>query len=240
MVDDILESTEFKNINISKYLFVSCWTESDEENIALWNMYSKNMKGVRIGLNNPPFKMKLVNEQSDSPVKIIGEKFLPLTPKECFGENYFVFPYFMDNDLFYKKIEYLNSDELKTRYNKMITIHRNHNFIEKASIHQRDIARIKHERWRFQEESRFVLMITHPIKNPNDTNEVINKIFNEEPLSFSHFDLEISNENFEKMELVLGPNCSEADNLIVSSLREKYGVKKNIKHSALKDKIRFK
>ncbi|WP_422356221.1 DUF2971 domain-containing protein [Roseivirga pacifica] len=239
-VDDVLESSEYKELNFSKYLFVSCWTENPEENIALWNMYTHNMKGVRIGLSNPPFRMKLVNEKSDSPIPIIGEKFLPLTIQECFGKDYFIFPFFSNSEMFYKHIEYLNREELEERFKKIVTINKNSDDTQTASVIVRDLAKLKHERWNFQEESRFVLLITHPLKSPFNTHEMIQQLFIEKTLPFSSFDLELDETLFKNMEIVLGPNCSQAEKLIVKALAEKYGIKQPVKESALKDKIRFK
>ncbi len=48
-VDDMEEGLVNTSKNMSKHLYVSCWTKNKNENIALWNMYSKNMKGIRIG-----------------------------------------------------------------------------------------------------------------------------------------------------------------------------------------------
>lgn len=39
-----------------KYVNVSCWTDDTEESIPLWNLYTPNMKGVRIGLPKFPFR----------------------------------------------------------------------------------------------------------------------------------------------------------------------------------------
>ena len=52
-VDDPDENDIIINdINIAKYLFVSCWTMEDCESIPQWSMYGNNSKGVRITLNS--------------------------------------------------------------------------------------------------------------------------------------------------------------------------------------------
>ena len=56
-VDDLEESmygSGPKNQNLSKYIFVSCWTKSEEENLALWKMYA-GYNGIRIGLDENLF-----------------------------------------------------------------------------------------------------------------------------------------------------------------------------------------
>jgi len=51
-VDDSEEAgLSCKNIQLSYYTFVSCWTDSEEESIPLWKMYAgKEMHGIRIEL----------------------------------------------------------------------------------------------------------------------------------------------------------------------------------------------
>ena len=51
-VDDSEEAgLSCKNIQLSYYTFVSCWTDSEEESIPLWKMYAgKEMHGIRISL----------------------------------------------------------------------------------------------------------------------------------------------------------------------------------------------
>lgn len=56
-VDDMEESAYGSGptrSKLSQYCFVSCWTKSDEENLALWNMYTR-YKGIRIGMDEMPF-----------------------------------------------------------------------------------------------------------------------------------------------------------------------------------------
>lgn len=53
-VDDVMEYTVSE---FAKYMFISCWTESKEENIPLWKMYTTDItKGVRISLPQDMFK----------------------------------------------------------------------------------------------------------------------------------------------------------------------------------------
>lgn len=202
-------------------------------------MYTPNMKGVRIGLPNPPFKMKRVNNQSTSKIDIIGDFMLPLSPDEWFGDNYFVTPFFNNPNLFYKDIEYLKDSEMEDRYKNMIEITKNDDNTQTMKAKAQDFAKIKHDRWKFQEESRFVLFIMHQLKDPNDPNEMISKLFQEVSLPFTHFDIDLDINLFKDMELTMGPNCNEADKILVGSLCEKYGISKGSKDSNLKNKIRF-
>ena len=55
-VDDI-EEAETSDLGLfGKFVYVSCWTDDVKESIALWQMYTPNMHGVRIQLPAFPFK----------------------------------------------------------------------------------------------------------------------------------------------------------------------------------------
>lgn len=55
-VDDIEEAESKDMGRFGKYINVSCWTDDAEEKIALWNLYTPNMHGIRIKLPVFPFK----------------------------------------------------------------------------------------------------------------------------------------------------------------------------------------
>lgn len=237
-VDDIQESTEFKELNLSKYLFVSCWTENPEENVALWSMYSKNMAGVRIGLKKRPFKLKKVGSKVNRfPIDIRGEKELPLTLDEIFHPNYFVFPFFMDERQFYKKIEYLDETELQKVYTNFESriIDEKGNF--EINVNTFNLGRIKHKRWSFQEETRFVLLILPPC-DFKDIGKFTNAIFNQVPLEIYHFYLELDCSILQEVEITLGPNSNDSDRIIAEALKQKYNLSNEIKKSELEIKIR--
>lgn len=55
-VDDLEEANTQDMVNFGECINGSCWTEDSEESIPLWNVYTPNMKGVRMGLPKFPFK----------------------------------------------------------------------------------------------------------------------------------------------------------------------------------------
>ncbi len=61
-VDDVSESHKFGKFPLAKYLFVSCGTDSDEESIPLWHMYSKGNEGVIISLPKNPFSYRPIKQ----------------------------------------------------------------------------------------------------------------------------------------------------------------------------------
>ena len=50
-VDDLEEGEiESDGLRLGKYVYVSCWTENEEESIPLWKMYGGYGVGVRISI----------------------------------------------------------------------------------------------------------------------------------------------------------------------------------------------
>lgn len=64
--DDLEESMTSDLSNLGRFLFVSCWTDSAEESIPLWHIYSRNLSGVRIKLPFIPFKDHMPEYFNDS------------------------------------------------------------------------------------------------------------------------------------------------------------------------------
>ncbi len=66
-VDDMLDGSHNDIKDARDYLFVSCWSEDNDESIPLWKMYSDDMAGIRIGINKelikPSYKF-ICNEKS--------------------------------------------------------------------------------------------------------------------------------------------------------------------------------
>jgi hypothetical protein len=118
------------------YIFISCWTANEEENFALWNMYTQNMRGVRIELELPIFQSyKIANIENS----LFNETEYLNEDKGYFilgGRNY---PY---------KIEYTDDES------KLKPAVRNENGIYIASVatHKRTI-------WSIEQEYRYRLEV---------------------------------------------------------------------------------
>src|ERR1035437_2087423 len=54
-VDDLIEGQCKEYQDIGQYYFVSSWTDLEEESLPFWNMYTPNMKGVRIKMPSDLF-----------------------------------------------------------------------------------------------------------------------------------------------------------------------------------------
>lgn len=220
MVDDIEESlygSSNLNIKLGKYCFVSCWTKSDKENLALWNMYTR-YKGVRIGLDNMPFKTYQVTPAISS-----------YFPEICYyGKDFMINSYVNHAKLY--DVNYV--DDYTTRINDYAE-----NLGPGFYINNEDVGLYKRKEWAIQQECRFKIFafprITHPIlMTPNDSVDVVKQLFDiklgfaaliqNKPIQQTYFDIQLDEKKLSNIDIMLGPLTTESDRIIVEALLKDY------------------
>ena len=239
-VDDLEENIKSLGINLGKYVFVSCWTESKEENIPLWNIYTDKGVGVRIGMNKEMFQDYYITDGMVQDVHVDGVLKSKIPAQELVGSNYFVIPSFdqSSQNFFYRKIEYVDNVYEIT---KGVTIINNGTL----NINFGKIALYKQKRWDFQNESRYVLTIIPrspeiKLSDPQLANWVLKALMENKDLPFTSFFLNLSDNALDTMEIRLSPNISPAKKLIVEALRDKYAPNAVIEDSRLNGLVKFK
>lgn len=217
-VDDRDESEPFKNKRIADKIFVSCWTEDTNENLALWSMYGDSLKGVRIGFKRPIFKFKEVLDSSYNGLRIFNSnnKKVLFLPSEVITESYFIIPSFIKEDTFFRKIEYVKPDELETKYDKYsnFTVV---NGLANITLNFYEIAKYKKDGWQQQLESRYVLGIIPYASKLNFVPDFSNQthvniitsnlstaLVNEIKPEFTYFDVELDYNCFNNIEIMIG------------------------------------
>ncbi|MPM90841.1 hypothetical protein SDC9_137963 [bioreactor metagenome] len=238
-VDDLEEITiSSDGINMSKYVFVSCWTKSDEESISLWKMYANGKEGVRISFHDDFF---VEYEIKSSPGVDIEdgktESLLPLS--EILNNNYiFMPPPLKRSTHYFRQIEYI--DDVSSKCKEIIEFNN-------TGINMRigEMARYKNKRWSFQDEYRFVLTAfpKNPlldINHPLQTNMIIEMIKNNVDLTFDNYYLKIKESAFDSMVITLCPSATESQEILVDSLIKEYAPNAKIKDSFLKGRVKFK
>lgn len=236
-VDDMEESmygSGSMQSKLGRYTFVSCWTKSATENIALWNMYTNN-RGVRIALDEMPFKT----------YDITNSNFISLFPNLIQQEHdYLIFANINEAKL--HSIDYV--DNIQEEINNLIQ-----SDPENVYINNGRLGLIKRKEWSFQQEVRFRIIVS-PV-TPNATNvqktnnpssslsnnmlTIGNCIATSKPVSCSFIDLDLDTEKLADIEVMMGPLTSEADKIIVESLLLSYPNAK-IYNSVFLGKIREK
>lgn len=248
-VDDLEERTEPSKIKLWQYLFVSCWTENDEESIPLWRMYSGNAHGVRIAMDADMFEDNIVGG-NNVPANIPHEGFLvgKIPAQDLFRKDYFVVPTMVrhiekDRDsLFYCHVNYVNDVNEKTKDAYQQTM--------KDGIHSSsnicfgEIGKYKNKRWAFQDETRFRILILpfNPILcNPDAVGSVaVNAFKHSVPLPISEYYLNLRPDALNNIEITLHPNVTDSDRVIVEALCAKYAQGATIRESELRDRVVMK
>jgi len=218
-VNDLIEGKSSDMDDLGMYLYVSCWTDLDKEHLPLWNMYTPNMRGVRIKLPFPIFpiykKGKFFREED-----LIHETYMILSNREPF-----------------RRVIYTN-DQNKLRPKLIVNMG---NGFEGINLDK--VGLYKDEIWGFENEIRFFFSIFPKPKTKNihdsfDIDELTKLIDRRAPLGFNYYDLKISDTSFKNMEITLGPKTMPGDKEIVESLVKKYNPTAKVHISKLTNKIR--
>ena len=220
-VDD-LEEMQSKDIkNYGKFTFVSCWTNDEKENLALWNMYAGKMKGIRIKLPTHCFiddKVYVENKLLENNLKLI--QFAIETFNTDTGIETKYNPWFVN---FYSlaKINYTNDEK---KINEVIQ-NKHDDSQYYRPLNETSPGLHKRREWEFQKEWRYIIHSTLNEWKENDNT----KLTDEEIRILEEFNnipngiyVHIDEEKLKEMEILLGPNTTEADKIIVKSLLKEY------------------
>ncbi len=231
-VDDP-EEAETKDLGLSgKHCLVSCWTKSSENVIPMWNMYTPGMKGVRIKMKMNPFKQYTYNrgenhftENVVSCIDYKGDYTKKVTiAAECPLMEEVL--YTNDENLLHPQIRSQTGDETSISFEK--------------------IGKYKRKYWAFQNEYRYIirtapwsmdemekvttveeLTILYDRLLDKDNKQICDEIY-----------LDLADDAFENMEILLAPKASDAEYIIVQALLEKYCP--NVQVKLEKSKIRVR
>lgn len=253
-LDDLEEGQISSNgVKLGNYGFVSCWTEEETESIPLWKLYTTNGIGVRIGMERDMFKDYYypdIVEIGDIRfnAKASGWKITKTPIEDMFKSEYILqtlLPSQIYNPTFYKHVEYV--DDINEKIKDCVTLFKEDDKYNRIIIKHEDIGKYKKKHWEFEKETRFFLFIV-PGKR-FDMNSDINEEWNQWLYdvwtknirnSISDYYMHLKEDIFDDMEIVLSPNSSIADRIIVESLCEKYAPKAKILDSSLSNLVRLK
>jgi hypothetical protein len=247
-VDDVSEAKFYGKYDLGKFLFVSCWTDSNVESIPLWHMYTDKMRGVLISLDSdwmyyrplkPDPKYKFIQE---------GTLYAPVPFERFFNDNYLILPNTFERDKVLKKVKYVDDPSIFLK--DVVDLKVQPNGTAKMQLKEvNDFATYKKKIWSFQEEVRFILFILPTIPIPPDgfSNEhylkalpshIMNSIINGNGPDLENFDIDIDAKVLDNVIITLGPLCDEGDEIMVDSLLKKYTNNGVLRKSKLTGNIR--
>ena len=237
-MDDLQEQETADIKNLGQFFYVSSWTDDAKESIPMWNIYTSHDQGVRIKLRKNPFRLymnkkkdiemlnvfKIEGEDNDNKVLIpfidmIKKKFYSASCMDP-GSLLYKVEYTDDNDKLYPKVFMKNEEGITFKFN--------------------NIGRFKNRYWEFQSEWRYGLLcipmdyLKGPEKMKRDLELFAGNLYMgiaKQP--FSYYDLQISDDAFDEMEITLSPWISLGNKVIVQSLIDKYNDKAIVRESSL-------
>ena len=168
---------------------------------------------------------------------------IPLS--EYFGKKYLILPIYSNNlERFYRKIHYV--DDLLSHTNNLdeITYHKNGTY--DLSLKMGEVGIYKHNRWLFQNESRFIVQIIPTeqeitlLDAQKSVDFIIKAIINKSQPHFETYDLSLKDEAFEQLEVTLSPSITSGQRVIVDSLVKHFAPNAKIKDSELTHCVKLK
>ena len=238
-MDDLQEQQTADIKNIGQFCYISSWTEDSTESIPMWNMYASLNLGLRIKLRKNPFKVYDNTDESLSKAVVApvndesgGKPLQSIIPiAEMFSKGFFSIQA-MTKELL-NKVEY--TDDKEKLYPHLL-----HQEGDGFSIALGELGKYKNLHWQFQNEWRYILTIlplnlNQPVETSfNNFQLIANKMrLGLEKQPFPYYDLYLSDEAFDEMEITLSPRISAGSKIIVENLVEKYNPSAIINESTL-------
>ena len=211
-MDDALEGYSSDLQNAQHYTFVSCWTDTERENIALWAMYGGGYQGVRLRM---PANMMQEFDVDMGPDWGANQKSL-ISQAESDGDDYIVLP--SPHNHYLVKVNYKTEEELK----------RLSNIDWEQRVMQLNFGVYKIDDWAFQSEWRFIV---HAI--PKFDGALYDAITKGIKISVPFLYATIKPEAMSQIEILLGPKTDSGDEIIVKSLLEAHNIKAKCTKSKL-------
>lgn len=239
-MDDLQEEKSNSLQNYGQSIFVSSWTDLEEESIPMWKMYSSMDAGVRISMLPDPFQIfDLITNSFRDPTEDEWQNrqsidaLYPVVDLSKVIKQYTPANYQFGTQLC--KIEYVND-----RTKLIPNIQQIEN--GKVLIKLEEMGKYKNELWSFQREYRYRL-ITCPFGISLDINRfnvAVNLMtqFGGIKPTVDYIDLRLAENKLNDMVITTSPAISESNRIIVESLVKCYCPGAKIVESTLAGLVR--
>lgn len=235
-MDDLQEQETADIRNIGQFIYVSSWTDDEEESIPMWNMYADIKAGVRIKMKVNPFQRQKTFAANllKAGHNVVGDlnteldTFISL--EEMISKNYYVAESFGGDIL--KKVEY--TDDQIFLYPAI-----DHSDEQKIKLEISSLGIYKNSHWSFQREWRYRMSI-FPFNFESSEvmdisfNTIVNNIYHGlEKQVFQYYDLDIDDEAYTQMEVTLSPKITAGNRELIMSTILRYNPQITVKDSCL-------
>lgn len=247
-VDDVSEAEVYGKYQLGKFLFVSCWTDSQIESIPLWHIYTDKMRGVRISLDSDWMYYRPLEPDPKWELTQVGKVYSPVPFEKFYNDNYIILPNFLDRNQVLKKVHYVDDPAVYLGNVVNLTVEPDGK-AEMKMAKVNDFATYKQNIWGFEGEVRFVLFILPGIRIPDDGHgnkqyvsalprHILNSIITGNGPNLEYFDVDINPDILNNIDVTMGPLCDEGDEILVDSLLKKYTSNSTWQKSKLTGNIR--
>lgn len=230
-VDDVTEGESFTVLRLERFFFVSCWTYEPNESLPQWNMYTRDMAGVRITLPRLMFNWKPLIVPSKFNSVSEGSIMSPIPFERIFATRYFIPPIFLTENHFGRKVEYV--PDVQRRKDDAVRFEVNAGRVDAQISDPTGIASLKSPDWAFQKEYRFVLLIVPSPDIPQGEmyfeefsrqlpNVVVTSLYQGKGPELEYFDVDVGEEALKSIIVTAGPMCTEGDRVVIEALIEKH------------------
>lgn len=246
-VDDVEEAESKDMGRFGKYINVSCWTDDAEEQIALWNLYTPNMHGVRIKMPVFPFRKYhyrageyYLTEDVDTYINMenlfredtgaIVCEFPKLVQVKYTDDEAELFPIVKHAVPENAAEIFMNAHSLSEISNIKV----DYSF-DKLGEYKRSV-------WSFQHEWRYIIKSSplkmHEMERNNSFEyhkEIIRRLENEHyPEPYQRLFLELDDDAVKQMEVVFGPRMTDAEKILAEGLLKAHGLENKWQESSLR------
>lgn len=244
-VDDLEEAATEDMGEFGKYVYASCWTDSDRESIALWKLYTPDMHGIRLGL--PPFPFR-------KHVYKAGQFFLSedistyINLERLYGENRGSI-ILHQPDLV--EIEYTDDPKRLFPHIRETSKEIVQRFLQAKTMEDAagtsigysfpTLGKCKRTDWSFQKEWRYLIFISptglqemYPSTFEKQQDQIKKIEDPETALPYDSYFLELDDSIVSQMKILTGPKMTEAEKIYLKSLLRDHGLLGNYCESQLR------
>lgn len=214
-VDDMEEQRARDCGDYGKYCYVSCFTLSREENIALWHMYSSGMRGVRLEL--PPDFFEFDKAEALIKKEFDEYSLLPVRSDYIHSIVGIKVGYTYEEDKLFPQI---CEPETNERYPFRLNC----------------LGRYKTPQWAFQQEVRYIIYSYYKNWYPDNATleEAKENLFNYNHLPNCLF-IPIKDDAIKDIKIKIAPKANQFDKTIIRLIAKEYGIpEENICESNIK------
>lgn len=237
-LDQVNDANEGKSLDfgdLGLYIFVSCWTDSEQEIIPLWQIYSDHYTGVRIKLPTKMFKDYAIKPQLERAFFTDPDFRYPKKREDIHGKDYIMAPIPVD---FPSKIIY--TEEFKNIIPDVGDTY------DSNLIHMGKLGVYKRKEWAYEKEWRFMLRIMPAPPPPKKSyleykdnfDLLVQEQFIKREVSINSIFLDLDEQSLQQMEMTIGPHCSEKLLNELSDILIDNNLDISIKQSSLSNQIK--